>query len=322
MSVTSLGMPAVRPVHGQGNLHAQVAFPKAAKKELQNKQMRANIRHATHTIRGKRARVVEELPDSAVVGLRVYGATATSQDAKATQCTDSQLTVPIGPIDRAEMTSSIDSFTGQAATPIGYALEHGAKDLGTDGKRNIVLVSDGLSNCDPPPCPTVQRLVENGVNIQVDTVGYGLDPTKAGDEDARDELKCIAKETNGTIVKATVKEVDAKGATISLADGVEGYLAARDISADRVEDASHVLKVGDEVEAKIIGNDRKSRVMQLSIRAKDQDEMNESLAEYNRNAAEASSGTTKLGALLREQLQSVATGVAAAPPPGGTNGAN
>lgn len=63
MSVTSLGMPAVRPVHGQGNLHAQVAFPKAAKKELQNEQMRANIRHATHTIRAKRAGVVGEVPD-------------------------------------------------------------------------------------------------------------------------------------------------------------------------------------------------------------------------------------------------------------------
>lgn len=63
MSITSLGMPAVRPVHGQGNLHAQVAFPQAAKKELQNEQMRANIRHATHSIRAKRASVVGEVPD-------------------------------------------------------------------------------------------------------------------------------------------------------------------------------------------------------------------------------------------------------------------
>lgn len=63
MSITNLGMPAVRPVHGQGNLHAQVAFPKAAKEELKNDQMRANIRHATHTIRGKRASVVGEVPD-------------------------------------------------------------------------------------------------------------------------------------------------------------------------------------------------------------------------------------------------------------------
>lgn len=63
MTRTPLGMPTTRPVHGQGNLHADVAFPDAAKIQLGNDQMRANIRHATHTIRGKRARVVEELPD-------------------------------------------------------------------------------------------------------------------------------------------------------------------------------------------------------------------------------------------------------------------
>ncbi|KLU09047.1 lactate utilization protein B [Kocuria sp. SM24M-10] len=59
----ALGMPAVRPVHGQGNLHASTAFPAAAKAEMGNTQMRANIRHATHTIRGKRAAVAGELPD-------------------------------------------------------------------------------------------------------------------------------------------------------------------------------------------------------------------------------------------------------------------
>ena len=63
MSVTSLGMPSVRPVHGQGNLHAQVAFPQAAKKELRNETMRSNMRHATHSIRHKRAGVVNEVPD-------------------------------------------------------------------------------------------------------------------------------------------------------------------------------------------------------------------------------------------------------------------
>ncbi|MBW8823112.1 MAG: 30S ribosomal protein S1 [Xanthomonadales bacterium] len=112
----------------------------------------------------------------------------------------------------------------------------------------------------------------------------------------------VASNSRGSIVRGIVKEVDAKGAVIELADGVEGYLAARDIAAERVDDASQKLKVGDEVEAKIIGNDRKSRQMQLSIKAKDQDEMHETLAEYNKQAHEASSGTTQLGALLREQL--------------------
>ncbi len=112
-----------------------------------------------------------------------------------------------------------------------------------------------------------------------------------------------ANNTRGSIVTGTVKDVDAKGATVDLGDGVEGYLAARDIAHERVEDASQKLKVGDKVEAKIIGTDRKSRLMQLSIKAKDEAETQEALAEYNKAASEASSGTTKLGALLREQLE-------------------
>jgi small subunit ribosomal protein S1 len=112
----------------------------------------------------------------------------------------------------------------------------------------------------------------------------------------------VASNAKGSIVKGVVKEVDAKGATVELDGGIEGYIAARDISHDRVDDASKVLKVGDEIEAKIVGTDRKGRSMQLSIKAKDQAEQAEALADYNRAASEASSGTTKLGALLREQL--------------------
>ncbi|MGL6289720.1 MAG: 30S ribosomal protein S1 [Silanimonas sp.] len=112
----------------------------------------------------------------------------------------------------------------------------------------------------------------------------------------------VAQRQKGAIVNGTVREVDARGATVDLGDGVEGYIRASDIAKERVEDASQHLKVGDKVEAKIVGTDRKSRVLQLSIRAKDEAEVQETLAEYNKSAAEASSGTTKLGALLREQL--------------------
>ena len=113
----------------------------------------------------------------------------------------------------------------------------------------------------------------------------------------------MASHPKGSKVSGTVREVDAKGALVDLAEGVEGYVMARDISDQRVDDASQVLKVGDQIEAKFVGMDRKGRTLQLSIKAKDEAETAESLAEYNRNAAEASSGTTKLGALLREQLQ-------------------
>jgi small subunit ribosomal protein S1 len=113
----------------------------------------------------------------------------------------------------------------------------------------------------------------------------------------------MAGHPKGSKVAGTVKDVDAKGATIDLGDGIEGYVSARDISYDRVDDASQHLKVGDAVEAKLVGMDRKGRTLQLSIKAKDEAETQEALAEYNKASADAASGTTKLGALLREQLE-------------------
>ena len=110
----------------------------------------------------------------------------------------------------------------------------------------------------------------------------------------------MAAHPRGAILTGTVREVDAKGAVIDLADGIEGYLSARDISKERVDDATQHLKVGEQVEAKFIGMDRKGRMLQLSIRAKDEDEMAETLSEYQNQHAER--GTTKLGALLKEQL--------------------
>jgi small subunit ribosomal protein S1 len=113
----------------------------------------------------------------------------------------------------------------------------------------------------------------------------------------------VASNTKGSIVKGSVKEVDAKGATIDLGEGVEGYLAARDIAKERIDDATEHLKVGDEVEAKFIGMDRKGRTMQLSIKAKDEVDTPDTMSDYGQSsAADASSGMTKLGALLREQL--------------------
>jgi len=110
----------------------------------------------------------------------------------------------------------------------------------------------------------------------------------------------MAAHPRGAILNGTVREVDAKGAVVDLADGIEGYLSARDFSKDRIDDLSQHLKAGEQVEAKFIGMDRKGRMLQLSIRAKDEDEMAETLSEYQNQHAER--GTTKLGALLKEQL--------------------
>ena len=114
----------------------------------------------------------------------------------------------------------------------------------------------------------------------------------------------MATNPKGSKVSGTVKEVDAKGAVIDLGEGVEGYVSARDVADERVDDASQYLKVGQEVEAKFVGMDRKGRSLQLSIKDKDAAETAEAMAEYNKASADAASGTTKLGALLREQLNS------------------
>ncbi|EIQ9079779.1 30S ribosomal protein S1 [Escherichia coli] len=86
----------------------------------------------------------------------------------------------------------------------------------------------------------------------------------------------------GAIVTGKVTAVDAKGATVELADGVEGYLRASEASRDRVEDATLVLSVGDEVEAKFTGVDRKNRAISLSVRAKDEADEKDAIATVNK----------------------------------------
>jgi len=110
----------------------------------------------------------------------------------------------------------------------------------------------------------------------------------------------VALNEKGSVVTGTVKEVDAKGATVVLADGVEGYLRASEISRDRVEDARAVLKVDDEIEAKFVGVDRKNRSLSLSIKAKDLDEETAALKGY---ARDAQAGTATLGDILKQQLE-------------------
>ncbi len=110
----------------------------------------------------------------------------------------------------------------------------------------------------------------------------------------------MADHPRGSVLKGKVTEVDARGAKIDLGDGIEGYLKASEIKKERVEDATRELEVGQEVEAKFISLDRKGRTLNLSIRAKDSEELQEALEEYQHS--NASRGTTSLGDLLKEQL--------------------
>jgi small subunit ribosomal protein S1 len=111
----------------------------------------------------------------------------------------------------------------------------------------------------------------------------------------------IAENPRGSIVTGIVSEVDAKGAVVDLAEGIKGQLRASELSRDRVEDARTVLKVGEEVEAKFTGIERRTRMLTLSIKAKEVHEESEAVQSY---AAESSpSSGTSLGDLLRDQMQ-------------------
>jgi len=109
----------------------------------------------------------------------------------------------------------------------------------------------------------------------------------------------LAANPKGSIIKGIVTEVDAKAAMVDLGDGIVGQLKASDLSVDRVEDARSVLKEGDEVEAKFVGLDRKTRVVTLSVKAKDRHEEEEAMRDYQ--------STATGGATLGDQLKDLMT---------------
>jgi len=111
----------------------------------------------------------------------------------------------------------------------------------------------------------------------------------------------LAAHPKNTVVKGTVTEVDARGATVDLGDGVFGSLRASELARGRVEDARTMIKIGDEVEAKFTNVDRKNRTVALSIKAKEVHEEAEALSSYKSESAASSSGTT-LGELLKEKM--------------------
>ncbi|MDA5133521.1 30S ribosomal protein S1 [Psychrobacter sp. ANT_H3] len=118
----------------------------------------------------------------------------------------------------------------------------------------------------------------------------------------------LVNNDRGAIVNGKVKEVDAKGATIELADEVEAYLRASEIQRDRVEDATKHLTVGDDIEAKIISVDRKTRNISLSIKAKDEAEERQAIKELSSTSTTSTTAGSDaqpktIGDLIKEQMQ-------------------
>ncbi len=150
--------------------------------------------------------VIGSLPANAQVGLRVYGATQPGGRPTPAACADTQLVHPITALDKPGLTTAVNAFTAKGETPIAASLTQALGDLGATGKRNIVLVSDGEESCVADPCPVIRQLVGAGIDLQIDTVGFGVGAK------ARTQLQCIADAGHGTYYDAR----DAAALTTSL----------------------------------------------------------------------------------------------------------
>ena len=144
---------------------------------------------------------------------------------------------------------------------------------------------------------------------EIETVILAIDPERErislGIKQLADDpfSNYVASNDKGSIVKGVVREVDAKGAVIDLGGDIEAQLKASEIARDRVEDARNALKVGDQVEAQVINVDRKNRVINLSIKAREASEERASVKAHKRQEADAMPSTT-IGDLIRAQMDS------------------
>ncbi|WP_375426524.1 VWA domain-containing protein [uncultured Friedmanniella sp.] len=141
--------------------------------------------------------VASALPAGTQVGLRVYGSTIAepkAQNPKA--CTDTKLVLPIGPLNTSRMDKAVDSFTAKGETPIAYSLGKSVDDLGSSGKRVLILISDGEETCSGDPCPTARKLAKSGVDLQFNAIGLDVGAK------ARKQLQCIAAAGDGSYYDA------------------------------------------------------------------------------------------------------------------------
>lgn len=191
-----------------------------------------------------------------------------------------------------------DKITGTIKSITDFGLFIGLEG-GIDGLVHLSDISWNESGEEAIRNYTKGDTVEAQV-LQVDAEGNRISlGIKQLNSDTFNEY--LSANERGAIVKGTVKEVDAKGAVITLADDVEGYLAAADIARERTEDASKVLNVGDEIEAKIVRTDRKARNITLSIKAKDEADERQALKELSNATTENQPKT--LGDIFADQLR-------------------
>tara|TARA_B100000959_G_scaffold74237_2_gene78924 strand:- start:1255 stop:2931 length:1677 start_codon:yes stop_codon:yes gene_type:complete len=142
---------------------------------------------------------------------------------------------------------------------------------------------------------------------EIETVILSIDPERErislGVKQLEDDpfMNYVSEFEKGSIVKGSVTAIDAKSATITLQEGVDGVLRASEISRDKVEDARNELKEGEQIEVKIVSVDRKSRVLSLSVKAIAIDNEKAAVQEHkSQEAGDVSPGT--IGDLIKAEM--------------------
>jgi hypothetical protein len=137
--------------------------------------------------------LVARLPAGAPIGLRVYGSKV-AETSRAEACKDTELAIPVGPLDKDKLRGTVNALTGKGRTPIGASLLATPDDLGSgEGRRSVILVSDGGDNCAPPdPCDAAAEVSKQGVDLSISVVGLQVN------ERVRRQLQCIADAGGGS----------------------------------------------------------------------------------------------------------------------------
>ncbi|HKJ56988.1 MAG TPA: VWA domain-containing protein [Nitriliruptoraceae bacterium] len=191
--------------------------------------------------------LVADLPESVNVGLMVYGHRVPgTDDQQEAGCQDIETLVDVNPLDRDALTSALGTFEASGFTPIGTSLQQAADGLEVvSGRQTIVLVSDGIDTCAPPPaCDVAASLVEEGRPLTVETVGFQVDET------ARAELECIAAATGGSYRNAPDAASLAEGIQALSSRSFRAYLPVGNaISGGTSLDAATSMELGNHVDA-------------------------------------------------------------------------
>ncbi|MCZ9293536.1 vWA domain-containing protein [Corynebacterium meitnerae] len=221
----------------------------------------ADVDGGTRMDAAKRAahELVDDLPDSANLGLLAYGMrVSNAPEDHERGCQDIETLVPVGKLDRGLLNSKIDEMTPSGYTPIGNSLRAAAEELGDEGERSIILVSDGIDTCAPPPvCEVAKELAGEGFDLTIHTVGFKTD------EQARAELECVARVSGGDFLEADD--------TASLAKSLK-FLAQR--SAETYQTAGTWFEYADTPEdAKWLGEGRYRTKVDVPFKSDPRDDM-------------------------------------------------